>query len=518
MRLLWPVVVLAAALLALPAAGTAATRVPPPLTPSAPDALERALAGGPISEARHALARAESLFARTRTSKRLGAASRPDPRSATMLLRDLALRLNRLSGADRATAESLLERPRWSGSARLCDAHVCVHWTEAGPDAPPGSDGRPSTVPPWVATTLAVLGHVWRAEIEGLGYRPPLDDSDAARHGGDGRLDIYLSDIGDSAYGYCTSDDPSLGRPSPPSRLSAYCVLDNDFAQAQFPGVHGLPALEVTAAHEFFHAVQFGYDAWEDTWLMEGTATWIEDEVYDAVDDNRRFLAMSPLTQPEVSLDVNLPPYHYGAWIFWRYLSERYGDSIVRDVWRLAGAEPDGGLYSLQAAVAAEAARGSDFASTFADFAVANRLVKTSYAEGRAYPASRSGAAWRLGRRGATTGKRAIRLDHLTSASVVLDPGRRGGRLALHVDLPARSGARARVVVVHRNGTTTMRTLRRDLTLRLAFSRSRVARVLLLFANGSTRIGGCHASPTPFSCSGVPLDERVTFRFRATLG
>jgi hypothetical protein len=63
-----------------------------------------------------------------------------------------------------------------------------------------------------------------------------------------------------------------------------------------------------------------------------------------------------------------------------------------------------------------------------------------------------------------------------------------------------------------------MRTLRRDLTLRLAFSRSRVARVLLLFANGSTRIGGCHASPTPFSCSGVPLDERVTFRFRATLG
>jgi hypothetical protein len=29
----------------------------------------------------------------------------------------------------------------------------------------------------------------------------------------------------------------------------------------------------VTAAHEFFHAIQYGYDVSEDPWLMESTAT-----------------------------------------------------------------------------------------------------------------------------------------------------------------------------------------------------------------------------------------------------
>jgi hypothetical protein len=37
--------------------------------------------------------------------------------------------------------------------------------------------------------------------------------------------------------------------------------------------------LKVTAAHEFFHAVQFAYDIGEDGWLMESTATWMEEHV-----------------------------------------------------------------------------------------------------------------------------------------------------------------------------------------------------------------------------------------------
>ena len=50
-------------------------------------------------------------------------------------------------------------------------------------------------------------------------------------------------------------------------------------------------ALRVTAAHEFFHAIQFAYDVKEDLWFMEGSATWVEDEVYDSINDNYQFLA-----------------------------------------------------------------------------------------------------------------------------------------------------------------------------------------------------------------------------------
>ena len=41
----------------------------------------------------------------------------------------------------------------------------------------------------------------------------------------------------------------------------------------------------MTAAHEFFHAIQAAYDWGEDWWLTEGTAAWIKDEVYDDLNE-----------------------------------------------------------------------------------------------------------------------------------------------------------------------------------------------------------------------------------------
>ena len=75
--------------------------------------------------------------------------------------------------------------------------------------------------------------------------------------------------------------------------------------------------LKVTAAHEFFHAVQFAYDIGEDGWFMESTATWMEEHVYDAINDNLQYLATSPLAQPLIPLDQTSGLRVYGAWIFW---------------------------------------------------------------------------------------------------------------------------------------------------------------------------------------------------------
>ena len=104
-------------------------------------------------------------------------------------------------------------------------------------------------------------------------------------------------------YGYCTSDDPSRRTAR---AVSAYCVVDDDFARSQFSGsANGLRALKVTAAHEFFHAVQFAFDWLEDLWLMEGTAAWIEDEVYDSVNDNIQYLRTSPVSERLYYLEID---------------------------------------------------------------------------------------------------------------------------------------------------------------------------------------------------------------------
>ena len=78
---------------------------------------------------------------------------------------------------------------------------------------------------------------------------------------------------------------------------SGYCVLDNDFAEAQY-GAPPMHSLRVTAAHEFFHAVQFAYDYGEDPWLMEATATWMEERVADDVNDNRQYLPYGQVGAP----------------------------------------------------------------------------------------------------------------------------------------------------------------------------------------------------------------------------
>ena len=86
-----------------------------------------------------------------------------------------------------------------------------------------------------------------------------------------------------------------------------------------------LENLQVTAAHELFHAVQFAYDYYEDGWFMEATATWAEDELFDDVNDNVQYLRRSPITLPGRPMDKfeDDGVFHYGVWIFFRYLTER---------------------------------------------------------------------------------------------------------------------------------------------------------------------------------------------------
>ncbi len=125
-------------------------------------------------------------------------------------------------------------------------------------------------------------------------------------------------------YGFCTSEKQF--RPNGPFDAWAYCVLDNDYRPGQFPSLTPLENMQVTAAHEYFHAVQFAYDAFEDSWFMEATATWAEDEIFDDINDNLQYLRRGPLRRPQVPLDkFELGGLHqYGDWIFFRYLTEQF--------------------------------------------------------------------------------------------------------------------------------------------------------------------------------------------------
>lgn len=537
-----------AAVVTVVVTGTApanATQQLPALAPAASDSLSRALARGTISEAVYSLERARALFAPRAVARRFGGLVRTDPRGATLVLRDLALRLGELDPAQRAAAEALLARPddgaadpgeqgySVPAAAPQCSEHLCVHWVATGADAPPAVDADANGVPDQVDATIRVFEDVWQKEIVEYGYRPPKPDGGSPNHGPDDRIDVYLADLGaDGIYGYCTTDDPTAAQgPNGPWDVSSYCALDNDYDPAQFAGAaSGEAALQVTAAHEFFHAVQFGYDFLEDVWALEGTAVWMEDEVYDDVNDNYQYMDRSALRQPGVPLDLAIDAgsplggFQYGAFVFWRFLSESFGGpDVIRRVWELADGSPAGeDQYSLQAVDTALRERGSAARVAFARFGAVNAHPTSFYEEGSSYPATPIAVRRTLSARKPQAAG-SPRLDHLTNWYGSFVPGPTAGpaaRLRLSLDLPARArGAEATLIVVPRSGEPRFVPIALDAQgnarKTVPFARANVKAVELVLSNASGRYRCWERMP--LSCQGSPRDDGQQYRYQAEL-
>ncbi len=537
-----------------PAAALPQKRLPA-LTTVGHDALTRALAQGRLTQATYALERARSLFQLGRVRREFGDVERPSPRAATPILRDLAVRVRDLSPADRATALGILARPtdrsdpgehHYKSNAivvRLCDATrpICVHWDErAGDrDAPPGADGDPATVPPDVQATLDTFAGVYDLEVGDYGFLAPKPDNTSTNNGGNGKTDIYLADLGGDRvpfFGYCTTDDANAFKPSYRYYdVSAYCVVDEDFANfgsSQTP--QGFR--DVTAAHEYFHAIQFHYDWFEDLWLMEGTAMFMEDQYADDVNDNVNYLDRSAFLSPLTPVDRGADGFEYGAWIWWRFLTEEAGQlanpELIREVWEdvaaasidTDGAGPDtvaNDRYSLLGLRKVVYAHGLVFRSLFGEFAWANRLPFTFYEEGASYPTATVTRRLTLGARGTGTGRRSTRLRHLASTYSSFKPGAStptDAVLRVNVNLPDQShGPKAFLLVketgkpwrVHEIALNSEGKGARS----VLFGRGTINEVDLVLTNASPKMR-C-GRDTPYSCTGVGVDDLRRYSFFA---
>jgi len=496
-----------------------------------------------------------------------------------MLLRDLAVRMNRLSPSERRTARRVFARPTDGsnpfpaadyGDAKAkhkCSGSIplCFFWATSGRHAPNSKDQNPKNkVPDWVDTTIREFRVVWKREIGTFGYRPPKRDKRSSHHGPNGYTDIYLSDVGaeQGVYGYCTTDDPRAAYLEtsryPYSDVSAYCVVDEDFSRQQFPFNSPLTNLRVTAAHEFFHAVQFAYDFFEDAWFMEGTAVSVEDDVYDAANDNYQYLAVSPLAHPEVPVDRSSNTFssdaflnRYGAWIFWRFLTEyltnggERNPQVIRDIWEHADGSrrSQKNRYSLKAVVAVVNDNGTDFTDLFADFGANDFIADLFYEEGAAYQQSVASQCAQTGSgcttsagggppftakflmaSNTTTGRKTHKIDHLANRYVQFTPDDGVTSTAiLSIDLEALApqlGGVATLLVF--DGTDTPSFYRFTLdengegTLAVPFGTASSA--VLVLTNASTATTCWTQKPTiSTSCQGVPKYDAEQYAYTANL-
>src|SRR3954447_24660768 len=364
------------------------------------------------------------------------------------LLKQVAVAAPGMSARNQARARKLLARPTrgtggspdeppyQSGTVELstCTAHFCIHWVTTSEDAPPLTDANANGRPDTVDETATIFEHVYQVENVQLGWRTPKSDgmrgclstqpaSECAN-----KTDVYLKQIGDEdLYGFAA---PDPGQDS--HRQFAYLVVDNDYADPAFSSYSNkFEPLQVTAAHEYNHVLQYAYDVAVETWMFEASATWMEDVVYTDVNDYRQYLpgwaqlTLLPLTNEQGATDQYLSK-TYGNIVWNRWLQAHFGPAAIRDAWAHEDDAQPKRSFSPGAYDKSLASKGSSFYKSFTRFAADTaewRASNTPFAEGQSFPdvervLGSNGGLLTIGVNGSTVG--AQRLPHTAYALVNL--------------------------------------------------------------------------------------------------
>jgi len=250
-----------------------------------------------------------------------------------------------------------------------------------------------------VLAVSTALEKAWNIDHSVLGYATPPSDGALVNNGGNALYDVYLKDIGKMGLlGFTTSDAVGTTDPTRPFGTYSFIVMDNDFSYPEYGYIDPSIAIRVTAAHEYFHAVQFGYDPSEQVAFAEQASTWVEDKVYPNLHDNFNYVgevyvdsngngqfdATESFTdrnadgqrnggsqnKPEFALDyvTATGDIQYGRFLWAQYLSEKFGDLIMRNIWEEASLVA--GNYSFGAMNSALLTRGSSLRKAYQEYAV----------------------------------------------------------------------------------------------------------------------------------------------------
>jgi len=298
---------------------------------------------------------------------------------------------SRLTAVQRDRLRPVATRPRLPFSYVSPDGLFRVHYDTSGVHAVLIEDLNGSGVPDYIERAAEYLDLAYDVQIRQMGFRvPPADPVDGPE------WDAYIENL-PGTYGWTT---PDVKVSVSPDRYTAYMRFDNDYNHTYSKGLDGL---RVTTAHEFFHVVQFGYVArdesgtgdLDDRFLMEASATWMEDVVHGDVNDYLNYLPHF-FSRNNVRFDHVDGIREYGLSIWFHFLEKRYpGMPFIRLIWETLVTFP-----ALRALDEVLTDFGSSFGRQLALFYGWNRMTGSRadtirfYPEGHLYPEIRTDGAF----------------------------------------------------------------------------------------------------------------------------
>jgi len=197
------------------------------------------------------------------------------PHCGMPIKRSLLRDWNKLETTTQVILAKQLSAPTLSGSQLTLNSpsgRFRIHYTTSGSDAVPSFS--------WVQTIARTFDDV-ASSFYALGWRLAPTSNGSP-------YEVYVRDLAPlNFYGQTTSTLPVAGVSS---SFTSYIEIDNDYFDSVYQNAlsgsqsdtqKALLSLQITATHEYHHAIQYGYNYYFDTWYAEATATWFEDELYD---------------------------------------------------------------------------------------------------------------------------------------------------------------------------------------------------------------------------------------------
>lgn len=259
------------------------------------------------------------------------------------------------------------------------------------------------------------------------GFRQPVLDEERNTY------DIYVYDLRDK-YGITYSSSIYNSRSLRSSVASSYICIDNSYSKEKGFDKGRLECMKVTAAHEFFHAVQNAYNVQADTWWKEASATWNEDEIYTGINDYVRYIA-SYFKTPYKSLDET----SYSGVIFAKFLSENYGGyDTIRKIWEMQASGDDNSIQAIDRFIRTNFS-GKDIGMIYNQFSAYNTNPAQYYKQGTAW--NISAAAQNTYARYPVSMNLGL-LNHLSSNYQLFKPGGPEEGKSLRIALEGAGGAR----------------------------------------------------------------------------
>jgi len=234
------------------------------------------------------------------------------------------------SAEQQAVLKPLLQRPVMHTSIVSPSGFFRIHYDTTGFSVPSYLSG--SSIETNVQEVVKAMDSTYSFEVDYLGYPAPPPDGN---EGGDNLFDVYITNLG-NLYGY-TDPESKIGVAS----WSSFIVIDDDYQGFFSPGISGL---QVTAAHEFHHAIQVGNYAIDesntpfrdsDKFFFELTSTSMEEFVFDEVNDYYAYIK-NYTNNPSRSFtrfQLSLDGYDLAIWNI--FVVENFDFDILKQQWKM---------------------------------------------------------------------------------------------------------------------------------------------------------------------------------------